>query len=148
MGLRIDLLAKALSDYLSRSARGSQGDLSRKSGVAPSTIKRIAVGEVLPTVETWEKLYRAAPDIVPQVTFDKDTPMGTHNAPKREGQSIPLGEDDVENDLIRRMLKVLRSRTTYASALRENIIAFSEAVDDFNALGRVRPTEAPGEIKR
>lgn len=135
MSLRTDVLAKDLNDYLSRSPRGSQAALSRRSGVSPSTIKRIANGELTPTIETWEKLHRAAPDIVPPVIFNKETgPIGTPNAVRKEGQKSSGGEETME-DLINKVRMVLTQEedNLYRKALTENIRAF------FHAVANARP---------
>jgi len=82
MGLDTPSLAQALRRFKERHGRGAWARMASVTGLSDPTIGRIAREEVRPTLDSWEKIYRAYPDEIPAPRFTTD--LTAENDPNAE----------------------------------------------------------------
>ncbi|MEW6264932.1 MAG: S24 family peptidase [Thermodesulfobacteriota bacterium] len=96
MRLKTEVLIEDVAEYGRQHGRGAWAELGRASGLSPVTIGKIARAEVQPTLDSWNKLHRAAPKEIRPPLFEHqvgDFPVssdaGSWEGPLQVGESGP-----------------------------------------------------------
>jgi transcriptional regulator with XRE-family HTH domain len=122
---------KVTPGYLSKVESG-KNTFSRK--VVNRLVTEFGVSRIW--IETGEGPMLSVPEKGPQNAGEK-----------KEGISGHGGRDQMENDLIAKVLRVLRSETPYRAALINNIDAFHVGVDDYERLRNLHPQKIGLRLK-
>ncbi len=114
--MHIEKLLSVLDEYCGPSApRGRRAELARNADISDSGLSKIINKKVVPKIETWEKLHRAAPEVIPPVSFIEEPTKREVMQGKNE-MIIEGLKDDVE--------MIMKAGGPVAQALAANIQAF------------------------